>query len=107
MRNLVYFHHRDEACVVDAPTDHLMSLDEPFPFEKYIGSISQQREYSLERDDVSGSFVNRKGKTIVSCGRVATAQNSIRFWATIESCWSWRVKAAVARLASACIGSVC
>ncbi len=47
MRNVVYFHRRDEACVVNASTDHLMLLDEPFPFEKYVGSISQEREYSL------------------------------------------------------------
>ena len=66
MRNAVYVHRRDEACVVNASTNHPMLLDEPFPFEKYVGIISQKREYSLERGDVSGSLVNRKGKAVVN-----------------------------------------
>src|SRR2546423_9972047 len=66
MRDVVYFHRSNEASVVNAPADHPMLFDEPFPFEKYVGSISQKREYSLERSDVSGSFLNRKGKTIVN-----------------------------------------
>src|SRR5437016_1564970 len=67
MRDVVYFHRSNEASVVNASTDHPMLFDEPFPFEKYLGIISQKSEYSLEHGDVLGSLVNRKGKTIVNC----------------------------------------